>query len=109
MTSFFYTLIDRRNSSVEKLVKSTRFQNRNRKYALHLSMALEPALWPANQKRTVFLNFHHSHRQLGKLNVRGEDEGATILQDEGVEASGLCGGFQLLDLTITELKSHMTC
>ena len=71
-------------------------------------MALESALWPANQKRTIFLNFHHSYRQLGKLNVRGEDEGATILQDEGVEASGLCGGFQLLDLPITKLKSHMT-
>ena len=47
---------------------------------------------------------------VASLQYRVASLGFLYLGAEGIEGNqGLLGGFQLLDLIITELKSHMTC
>ena len=47
---------------------------------------------------------------VASLQYRVASLGFLYLGAEGIEGNqGLLGGFQILDLIITELKSHMTC
>ena len=67
----------------------------------------EKKIWPEKLKKTTefFLTKILSSKKMGRMDegdIFHEDSPPNvILSDEG--------GFQLLDLIITEVKSHMTC